>query len=80
MNCAAGRFRAARALLRELPLQARLRDWMEKTRDPMLEAFLNKTDRAVVDSVMRKTYGPQKTRAPRKQRRARRQPSTFHGF
>ncbi len=47
-------------------MQARLQSWMEKTRDPMLEAFLNKADRTVVDEVMRKVYGPPKSKVKKK--------------
>jgi N-sulfoglucosamine sulfohydrolase len=39
-------------------LQARMQDWMQETGDPLLEAFLHRTDRKVVDAVMRETYGP----------------------
>lgn len=39
-------------------LRSRLQDWMEKTDDPMLEAFLHRTDREAVDAVMLETYGP----------------------
>lgn len=53
-------------------LRARLQAWMEKTEDPMLEAFLNKTDRAVVDEVLVKTYGSLKAKKPRKNPRAKR--------
>ena len=31
---------------------------MEKTDDPMLEAFLHRTDREAVDAVLLETYGP----------------------
>ncbi|MDF1740563.1 MAG: hypothetical protein P1U86_15485 [Verrucomicrobiales bacterium] len=34
---------------------------MEKTDDPMLMAFINRENRAVVDAVITKTYGPQKS-------------------
>jgi len=34
---------------------------MKKTEDPMLKAFENKGDRAVVDEVITATYGPQKS-------------------
>ena len=43
-------------------MRRRLEDWMAATRDPMLEAFRNRGDRAVVDSVMEKTYGKPRTR------------------
>lgn len=39
-------------------LQAQLVAHMRRTDDPMLEAFLHRTDRAAVDQVLRATYGP----------------------
>ena len=39
-------------------LQARLQTWMEATGDPMLEAFLHRTDRDAVDAALLETYGP----------------------
>ncbi|MCZ6793830.1 MAG: sulfatase [Planctomycetota bacterium] len=53
-------------------MRARLRAWMERTRDPMLEAFLNKGDRARVDAVILKTYGPTQAKRARKKKRERR--------
>ncbi len=38
-------------------LRDRLESWMAETRDPMLEAFRKRSDRAAVDAVLRKTYG-----------------------
>jgi N-sulfoglucosamine sulfohydrolase len=38
-------------------MRDRLQAWMEKTNDPMLEAFKNRTDREIVDRVMVQTYG-----------------------
>ncbi|MEM0895781.1 MAG: sulfatase, partial [Verrucomicrobiota bacterium] len=38
-------------------MQAELMKEMERTEDPMLEAFQNKDDRAKVDAVMEATYG-----------------------
>ncbi|MDF1753659.1 MAG: sulfatase [Verrucomicrobiales bacterium] len=46
--------------LREL-----LRVQMEKTDDPILTAFQNRDDRAVVDQVLEATYGPRKSPKPR---------------
>ncbi|MBN1911876.1 MAG: sulfatase [Pirellulales bacterium] len=37
-------------------MRARLKAWMEKTNDPMLPAFLHRTDRAAVDEILHKTY------------------------
>jgi N-sulfoglucosamine sulfohydrolase len=50
-------------------LRKKLTSWMEETDDPMLEAFLNRGDRAVVDAAMLRTYGPIKTREPRNKAR-----------
>jgi N-sulfoglucosamine sulfohydrolase len=50
-------------------LQKKLEDWMVETNDPMLEAFRNKDDRAKVDAVMVKTYGPRKVPKSRKNRK-----------
>ena len=41
-------------------LQDKLVAQMEKTSDPMLKAFLHRTDRSTVDQVLLATYGPQK--------------------
>ena len=41
-------------------LQTRLVGHLQRTDDPMLEAFHNRHDRAKVDAVMLKTYGPKK--------------------
>ena len=41
-------------------LQAQLVAHMKRTDDPMLKAFLNRNDRAVVDKVLLATYGPPK--------------------
>jgi len=41
-------------------LQTKLVAQMEKTRDPMLKAFLNRNVRAVVDKILLETYGPPK--------------------
>jgi len=51
-------------------LRGRLESWMQRTGDPMLEAFRHRDDRAAVDGVMVKTYGPRNTwRGKRRQRR-----------
>jgi N-sulfoglucosamine sulfohydrolase len=49
-------------------LQSKLVAQMKKTNDPMLKAFENRTDRAIVDQVMVATYGPQKPSDPKKPR------------
>jgi N-sulfoglucosamine sulfohydrolase len=41
-------------------MRRKLEDWMVTTSDPMLKAFRNRDDRAIVDAVMLKTYGPPK--------------------
>ena len=38
-------------------MRKRLEEWMVQTGDPMLEAFRNRDDRAIVDEVIKKTYG-----------------------
>ncbi|MBN1442322.1 MAG: sulfatase [Planctomycetes bacterium] len=50
-------------------LRARLHAWMEATADPMLEAFLNRSDRAAVDAAMRNAYGAPAADAPRGKKR-----------
>ena len=54
-------------------LQARMQAWMEKTNDPMLPAFINRSDRSIVDRVMLDTYGPLKESKARSQKRQKRQ-------
>ena len=41
-------------------MQQQLIDQMKRTGDPMLEAFLNRSDRAAVDKILLDTYGPLK--------------------
>ena len=41
---------------------------MKKTNDPMLKAFENRADRAIVDQVMVATCGPLKPSGPKKPR------------
>ncbi|MFT5300678.1 MAG: N-sulfoglucosamine sulfohydrolase, partial [Mariniblastus sp.] len=41
-------------------LQSELVSHMQRTDDPMLKAFQNKTNRAIVDQVLLETYGPMK--------------------
>jgi N-sulfoglucosamine sulfohydrolase len=41
-------------------LQTELVAQMKKTGDPMLAAFLNRNDRAIVDEILLATYGPKK--------------------
>ena len=44
-------------------MQDQLIKQMKKTDDPILEAFLNRTDRAAVDKILLDTYGPPKAKA-----------------
>ncbi len=39
-------------------LRLRLQNWMTQSHDPMLPAFLHRSDRKLVDATMLKTYGP----------------------
>ena len=43
-------------------MQDQLIKQMKKTDDPILEAFLNRTDRAAVDKILLDTYGPPKAK------------------
>ena len=52
-------------------LQAQLVAHMKRTGDPMLKAFLNRTDRTAVDKILRETYGPIKDSTKRKNARKR---------
>ncbi len=52
-------------------LQAQLVAHMKRTSDPMLKAFLNRTDRAAVDQVLLATYGPPKESKKRKKAKAK---------
>ena len=54
-------------------MQARMQAWMEKTNDPMLPAFINRSDRNVVDKVILDTYGPPKDSQAKSQKRQKRQ-------
>lgn len=45
-------------------LRERLANQMKTTNDPMLDAFLYRTDRAKVDAVLIATYGPKKDERP----------------
>ncbi len=45
-------------------LQGKLVEHMTKTEDPMLAAFLNRTDRSKVDEILVATYGPMKNERP----------------
>ena len=49
----------------------RLESWMEQTKDPMLAALQHKDDRAKVDEIMLKTYGPPKVKKVRKKKTPR---------
>ena len=46
-------------------MQSKLRAWMTARTDPMLAAFDNRTDRAVVDRVLVETYGKPKVKKPK---------------
>lgn len=46
-------------------LRGKLTEQMKKTEDPMLDAFLNRYDRAKVDAVLLATYGPKKDERPK---------------
>ncbi len=43
-------------------MQEQLIEQMKKTDDPMLNAFINRSDRDAVDQILIDTYGPPKTR------------------
>ncbi|MEO2026385.1 MAG: sulfatase, partial [Fuerstiella sp.] len=47
-------------------LQTQLVAHMTRTNDPMLPAFQNRTDRAAVDEILLKTYGPPQDSAKKK--------------
>ena len=47
-------------------MQEQLVAQMKKTNDPMLDAFLNRSDRAAVDQILLETYGPPKAKAKKK--------------
>jgi N-sulfoglucosamine sulfohydrolase len=49
----------------------RLESWMKRTQDPMLPALQHKDDRAKVDAVMLKVYGPPKAKKERKKKTPR---------
>jgi len=51
--------------------RARLEKWMKATDDPMLAALRNRDNRAKVDEVMLKIYGPPKVKKEKKARDAR---------
>lgn len=50
-------------------LQHQLVAHMTRTEDPMLEAFLHRYDRAIVDRVMFATYGPKKDERPKSRKK-----------
>ncbi len=52
-------------------LQAKLRDWMETTSDPMLAAFQNRSNRNLVDQALLKTYGPPKEKPAKRQKKSK---------
>ena len=54
--------------------RSRLEAWMKQTGDPMLAALQNKDDRAKVDAVMLKTYGPPKVKKAKKKNNKPRTP------
>jgi len=43
-------------------MQQKLIQQMKRTDDPMLDAFLNRSDRAAVDQILLETYGPPKAK------------------
>ena len=47
-------------------MQGKLVQHMKQTSDPMLDAFLNRSDRAAVDQILLDTYGPPKVKAKKK--------------
>ena len=44
-------------------MQEQLMKQMKKTDDPMLNAFINRSDRNAVDQILIDTYGPPKVKA-----------------
>ena len=54
-------------------LQERLVQQMRQTDDPMLDAFLNRNDRAKVDAILLATYGPQKATQKRNKQGGKKQ-------
>jgi N-sulfoglucosamine sulfohydrolase len=54
-------------------LQSRLVEQMKKTQDPMLAAFQHRDDRAAVDKVLVKTYGPRKPPRKRRKKKSKKQ-------
>jgi N-sulfoglucosamine sulfohydrolase len=50
-------------------MQKELDKWMVKTKDPIIEAFRNKSDRAKVDSVLLATYGKTKVKKKKKKKK-----------
>ncbi|MGI9444235.1 MAG: hypothetical protein ACR2N1_17315, partial [Rubripirellula sp.] len=44
-------------------MQEQLVTQMRKTNDPMLEAFINRSDRGAIDQILVDTYGPPKVKA-----------------
>ncbi len=46
----------------------RLESWMKRTGDPMLPALQNRSDRAKVDAVLLKTYGPPKVKKAKRKK------------
>lgn len=52
-------------------LRTKLHEWMETTKDPMLAAFANRSDREFVDQVLLKTYGPPPPKRQKKNNKKR---------
>jgi hypothetical protein len=46
-------------------MQQRLQTWMESTGDPLLAALQSRSDRRIVDQVMRETYGQRSAKRER---------------
>jgi len=52
-------------------MQEQLIKQMRKTDDPMLDAFINRSDRAAVDQILIDTYGPPKTKGKKNTKASR---------
>lgn len=53
----------------------RLESWMKRTGDPMLPALQNRSDRAKVDAVLLKTYGPPKVKKAKRKKTGKKRPA-----
>jgi N-sulfoglucosamine sulfohydrolase len=61
-NCLVNLIDAAEHAIHIQEMRKKLDAWMVDTKDPMLEAFRSRDDRAAVDAVLEKTYGKPKQR------------------